>query len=480
MRHKIILILFLLISGSIFSSCSKKTISPKDFTSETPQFVKPKTNEWTYSNGLKIVHFYYPELPLVNISYLSKNGRLFNSEISDGVKSATISLLKDGGAGNYPPDTLDEKLDSLATNIGVGQDSNSTVIEMSCLSEDVNEAFSIFSDVIFRPRFDQTRFNLWRDLVSDGINRRKDSKETLAELSFSNIIFDGKAPWYSPITKADLAKININSLKQYHNTLFNPQNSILYFVGAISETEIKDLVEKEFKNWKTNSSIVTEDIPVPKSMDAGIYILNSDFEQTEVLLGFSSPKNNEINPYHQALFNKAFGQGSFSSVLFQEIRDNLGLAYDISGGFDVDKNMEMFKVSLGTKSEQSIKAIEEVLKLLGKLKSDGISSSYIDKARLSALQTYIFKFSEPDALAKRDTLIELYGLPSDWDTQYQTKISKTTEADIKEFSKKFLRVDDLRIIVIGKVSSKEVKEHFPHLKVCDLEFKELPSIKGCL
>ena len=474
---KIITILLFLFS----SACSSKIRSPQDFNVDLPEFNKPKVNEWSYANGLKVVHFYYPELPLVNVSLISKRGRLYGTEFSDGIKTATVSLLKDGGAGMLNPERLDEKLDSLATSIAVGQDNNSTSIEMSCLSENLGESVNILSDVIFRPQFDNNRFLLWKSLVSDSIGRRREDKETLAELSFSNVIFNGEAPWYAPMTEENLGKIKISDLKSYHSNLFTPSESILFFVGAVSEAVIKRIIEKDFHNWEAPSLNALQNVvKLPSSMEAGIYVLNSPFEQSEVEMGYISDKSLNADPYEQALFNKSFGQGSFSSLLFQEIRDKLGLAYEVSGGFESDKNLDIFRVNIGTKSEQAIKSIEEILNLMVKIKDKGIPADSLEQARTSSLQTYIFKFANPDMLAKRDTLIELYGLPKDWDQAYQTKISAISADQIKTFIKKFISPDKLKIVIVGNVNIKEVKEKFPDKRVCEIEFLELPKIKGCI
>lgn len=473
-----IIAFLLLIFGA---ACSSKIPSPADFKVDLPVFNKPKVNEWSYANGLRVVHFYYPELPLVNVSLISKRGRLYGADFSDGIKTATISLLKDGGAGNLNAEQLDEKLDSLATSIAVGQDNNSTSVEMSCLSENLQESVDLFSDVIFKPKFDNNRFLLWKSLVADGISRRKESKETLAELSFSNVMFNGEAPWYSPLTEDALSKIKINDLKNYHNNLFTPAESILFFVGAVSEEEIKKIIEKDFYKWEATSNNSLKDIvKLPFSMDPGIYILNSPFEQAEVEMGYLSEKTKNADPYEQALFNKSFGQGSFSSLLFQEIRDKLGLAYEVAGGFEPDKRLDLFRINIGTKSEQAIKSIEEILKLLDKIKKEGIPADSLEEARTSSLQTYIFKFANPDTLAKRDTLIELYGLPKEWDEAYQSKISAVSGDQIQNFIKKFVTPEELKIVIVGNVNIKDVKEKFPDKKVCEIEFSELPKVKGCI
>ncbi len=475
MSLKILAAVSVLIFGT---SCSPSRLMPSEFKVEVPEFVKPKVKEWTYPNGLKVVHFYYPELPLVNVSMISKRGRLAEANFTDGVKTATISLLKDGGAGIYGPEKLDEKLDSLATNISIGQDNNFTNLEMSCLSENLEESFSIFSDVVFKPKFNSQRFELWKTLVADGIRRRKESKETLSSLSFSNVIYSGQSPWYSPLTSESLSAIKVEDLKDYHKALFNPSDTVLVFVGAIDEKQTHELVEKKFYNWES-PRVSPGEIKAPQSLDPAIYVLESEFQQAEVELGYLGDKSKKADPYEQALFNIAFGQGSFSSLLFQEIRDNLGLAYSVSGAYESDKNLELFNINIGTKSEKAIQTVQEILNLLDRIRKDGIPSDTLEQARLSALQTYIFKFSNPQSLAKRDTLIELYGLPSDWDISYKERISSITEDEILNFINTNIKPEDLRIVIVGKVSAKDVKKQFPNRKVCELEFSELPKVKEC-
>src|SRR5574340_349812 len=71
--------------------------------------------------------------------------------------------------------------------------------------------------------------------------------------------------------------------------------------------------------------------------------------------------------------NYILGNGGVSSRLMQKIRDEMGLAYDVSSFFIPRKEKGSFQAEVQTKNESANTVIEEILKQIKKIREEKVS-----------------------------------------------------------------------------------------------------------
>ncbi len=466
-------------SCSFFSNIPK---TPEQIDSSELNFNPPEITKWDYPNGFKVVYFKHSEVPLVTASIISNCGNLCNTPTNPAMPAAAISLMRDGGTIKMSPDILDKTLDDLGASIQASQDETSTSVSMNSMKEDLDQVFNIFTDVINAPAYDEGRFNLWKSLTLDSISKRIESNDVLSKYSFAYLSFKNQYPWYMPVTSADLKTLSLKSIKDYQANIFSPSTSTLIIVGDLTLDKAKELSNSYYESTKNKVfKPIENNIKEGRiSYPAGIYVLNKPFEQASIQMGYLTPKREKIDPYHELLFNRIFGASGFSSLLFKEIREKRGLAYDASGMVSTMPYGGEFNIELGTKSDKALKSVDGIYSLVNSIITDGFKKDDFIDSRRSAVQSFVFKFSEPNYLAVRDTVLKLKGMPSDWDKTFIEKIKNVNFDDVNKFSKNILTPENFITVIVGKVTPEEVKKEFPNIKVCELEFNEVPKISKCI
>lgn len=477
---------------TLLSSCVSSVAKKADDIPMGSVSLKPIAYDTkVLGNGLTVVFKKRTDLPLISGTLYLPTGTSRGNCGVPGLAGLSVSHMREGGTSSYTPDQLDQMLDDNAAKIEVSQLEDITTIGFSSLSEDFNKIFNAFSEVVLKPRFDKQRLDLTLSLLSEEISRRKDSAETMASLAFSYVMYGEGSVYYDPVTKGTISKITQDKIKEYYNSLVQPEGAYLIVTGNIEKDELFSKVENAFVNWKSSKKGCLNYATSPMSMVSNIklkeekkptvYLINSEFAQAAIVLGHKAPKINELNVYKMALYNRVFGSGSFDSVLFKEIRDKRGLAYGVSGGISPTKNRGTFTVSLATKSASAGEAITGIREVLTNISENGFSKESIEGAIRSSLQAFVFKFEDPSFAVSRPALIKLSGFPEDYDQKYQAELKSLSNDSLKDFANQYIDKDKIIAVVVGQVTANQLKEHFKNqeLKICELSFNEVPALKLC-
>ncbi|MCB0309799.1 MAG: insulinase family protein, partial [Bdellovibrionales bacterium] len=226
---RILFLLCLFITG-----CTAQNFKEPASIGQEHKYAPPQPESWKLDNGLTVMFLPDHELPLVSGFLFIKGGSLWESHHEKGVVSALGAQLRSGGAGNLDPLELDEKLSGLAAQVSSGFGAEFGNITFSSMASDLDQVFSIFSDVVLRPRFDNGRLDLWRKQVIDSIERRRDDPGTVARIAFDRITY-GNTPYGWSLESRDVKKIDRASLKRMYEKLIYPDQAILGITGDLSK-----------------------------------------------------------------------------------------------------------------------------------------------------------------------------------------------------------------------------------------------------
>jgi len=101
--------------------------------------------------------------------------------------------------------------------------------------------------------------------------------------------------------------------------------------------------------------------------------------------------------YAFVLMNSILG-GSMSSRLFQNIREQKGLAYNVCSMNSFNSFNGFFNIYAGVSYENTAKTIAEIRSELNKLAEEGVSEEELSIAKEQVKTSYIFSLENPAAL----------------------------------------------------------------------------------
>jgi predicted Zn-dependent peptidase len=188
-------------------------------------------------------------------------------------------------------------------------------------------AIDILSDILWSPALREEDVDCERQVILEEIRMRDDTPDDLVHDLFSNAVFPdhpiGREVIGSPETIRAMSRADIAG---FHAEHYHPSNVVIAVAGNIEHDQVAELVESAMVG-------VVGDRP-PRSHHDGrpgpraVAVLERPTEQTHLVLGMRSLRRDDPDRYALTVLNQVFG-GGMSSRLFQDVREQRGLAYSV-------------------------------------------------------------------------------------------------------------------------------------------------------
>jgi zinc protease len=452
----------------IVGKISKPIDSEKiDFEPTTPEI-------WHLENGMKVMYIFNDELPLVKGSFVFKGGEFWESDTDFGSASLMTSLLRQGGAGNLSAKELDRRLEELSAKITSSMSSPIGTVSFKCLDRDLGDVWSLFSDVILRPRFEAERMGLLKEQLVESLERRNDNPQLISEIAIDNLVF-GDSILGRNFTAQSVKSIYLPKIKRAYQRFVRPENSILVISGRVTKSELEDLLSEELVYLKPLGETLGEPeslIPPPKPR---IVYLPAQISQATVSIGQLGVPYLTNDDFAIKLFNEIFS-GGMDSRLFREVRTKAGLAYSVWGGINQSFIIGKNSISLQTRSSQTGRALIESLNVLKRLQRDEPSEEELSSKKKGKSNSFLFSSSTPEVILSRRAMLEMLGFPEGYDENYLQNVESVTTKDIIQVANKRWDFDSLIFLIVG---DQEALDSFLNIKDSLPEpYRSLPIERG--
>lgn len=399
-------------------------------------------------NGIEVMVAPDSEVPLVSGTLYMVGGTIGEDEREPGVVSAMGHQLRSGGAGRFSAEALDEELEGLAARVGSAFGAEYGTVTFSCLKEDLDTVFAIFSDVIFRPRFEEERLELWKGSSIENIKRRKDDGLGVANLGFTQVLYEG-TPFGRVLGSTDIRNIKRARLLKAYKNFVRPNGATLAFGGNIDVETVRKLVQGEFSKWEKHPDVFRPIPAITKEPQPAIYFVSLPFTQSSVMMGHLGVGRFPPDYVAIELFSDIFGSGNMGSRLMRKVRTELGLAYSVYGGVFPGLVRGKNFISFQTKSESTADAIREVYSVLEEMQRAAVASWEIEEAKYAVQNSFVFGFTNPAQVADRRITQKLLSYPEDFDQTYVSKVLNGSVEDIKRVANERWDLSKFVIVVVG-------------------------------
>ena len=176
-------------------------------------------------------------------------------------------------------------------------------------------------------------------------------------------------------TPRSISGMTRDTLVGHMSDYYTADSMILAGAGAVDHDSIVRLAEEHFQDLTRSNGHVT----APAAYDGGAVEREDDVEQLHLIVGCPGFGFDHDNYYPVQFFSNALG-GGMSSRLFQEIRENRGLAYSIYSFHSAFADSGLFGIYAGCAQEGACEVVDLVVAEIVR-SVDGLEDGEIDRAR---------------------------------------------------------------------------------------------------
>ncbi|MEW9121880.1 MAG: pitrilysin family protein [Thermotaleaceae bacterium] len=408
----------------------------------------------TLNNGVRLVMEKIPYVKSVSLGFWIGAGSVNETAENNGITHFVEHMLFKG-TGNRNAKQIAESIDSIGGQLNAFTSKECTCFYAKVLDEHLPIAVDVLTDMIFHSTFQSVEIEKEKSVILEEINMYEDSPEDIAHDLLSKTVFRTHELGLPVLgTEDTVTSFNREMLLAYVEQYYTVDNMVISIAGNFDEKELIDILEEKYKDFKNKKNPqISLKTPLFTRDTAVRY---KDIEQIHVCLGLEGLPLTNQDLYPLMVMNNIFG-GSMSSRLFQNIREDKGLAYSVFSYPSSYREIGLLTIYAGV----GINQFEEVIRLIGEeiriLKKSGLTKDELHKSKEQLKGSYILGLestsSRMTAIGKSELLINRIYTPK----EILEKIDKVTLADVSKVIEKIFVQDKTSLTLVGKVDeNKEI------------------------
>jgi len=273
---------------------------------------------------------------------------------------------------------LAESLEAVGGQLNAFTTKEYTCYYAKVLDEDLDLAIDVLSDMFFHSLFDAKEIEKEKNVVIEEIKMYEDSPDELIHDIFSEQVWN-EHPLGKPIlgTEESINSLSREKIMQFLSEHYAPDNIVVAVAGKIKHEDIVAKLSAQFGSFQRGGRRVLEEAPTGRTVE---HYQKKETEQMHIILGVPGLGQDDDDIYAMHVFNNILG-GGLSSRLFQEIREQRGLAYSVYSYHSTYVDSGLFAIYAGTSPKNTEEVIECILKELKEIKEQGITADELARTK---------------------------------------------------------------------------------------------------
>jgi zinc protease len=360
--------------------------------------------EVTSESGVKawLVEDY--TVPIISVRFAFKGGSTQDPEGKEGISTLMTGLF-DEGAGDFDADAFQERLDEVGAEMSFNATRDAVYGEMRMLEEGNEDAFELLRLAVNNPRFDQEPVDRIRAQIMTRIQRDMRDPQSLGQEEFARALY-GDHPYArrSDGTDETLASVTPEDLTSLHARTFARANVSIGVVGAIDAETLKGVLDKVFGDLPQEPELLPVEHVSPKLDQEVSYAY--PLPQATLQLVYPGVARDDPEFFPAFLMNHILGGGTFSSRLFDEVREKRGLAYGVGSGLHTGEYANMLAIGTSTRADRAQETLELIRDVVRGMAEEGPTEEELARAKTYLVGAYPINNLDSSAAIAR-TLVEL-------------------------------------------------------------------------
>jgi len=417
-----------------------------------PPFHPQEPKRVELPNGMVIFLQEDHELPLIDAVARIRGGSRSEPAGKVGLLDIYGEVWRTGGTKSQTGDQLDDYLEVRAAKVETDAGVDSTTISLSCLKEDFDDTFKVFSELLREPEFRADKVDLAKHEEADAISRRNDEVGEIASREAAKLAYGAQNPYAREAEYATVAAVTRQDLLDWHSAHVAPNNIIFGVVGDFDSAAMEAKLREAFGSWRKGPEVRAPEIQFATAKPGYYLVAKPDVNQTNIHMVELGTTRNNPDYYAIQVFNEAFS-GGFASRLVKNVRTIKALAYSVGGNIGTAYDHPgILRLAMGTKSGSTVEAIQALYEEVDALATKPITEDEIKRSKDAILNSFVFNFDSPDKVLRERMAYEFYGYPADFLERFQAGVEKVTAADVARVATKYLHKDQLAVLVVGNTA----------------------------
>jgi predicted Zn-dependent peptidase len=331
---------------------------------------------FTCENGLRIVTEKIPSVRSVALGIWVGTGSKYESSANNGI-SHFLEHMFFKGTTSRSAKQIAETFDEIGGNVNAFTSKEYTCYYARVLDQHAPIALDVLSDMFFHSVFDEEELEKEKNVVIEEISMYEDTPDDLVHDLIARACYADHPLGYSILgTEEVLRSLKREDLLTYIDRRYLPANTVITVAGNFHDGLIEE-IKRRFSSFHRQADPL--DVAVPAFL-GNTLVQQKATEQAHLCISLPGFEVGHDEIYSLILLNNVLG-GSMSSRLFQEIREERGLAYSVYSYHSSYKEAGTFTIYTGTAPEHVGQVFDIVTHVLHDVAEQGITDKELNKGK---------------------------------------------------------------------------------------------------
>jgi zinc protease len=455
-----------LLAGMLLAWASTASIAQKQAppAGGAPRnFSLPAKQEFALDNGLQAVLVPYGELPKVTVFTVVQVGNVHEQPAENGLADIVGQLMREGTT-RLNASQLAEQVARMGGSLEVSVEANQTTVSGSVLSEFGPELVKLMASLLQQPAFPQSEIERVKNDFKRNINLARAQPSTQADTKYRMELYKGHPYGYDLPTDEQISRYHVDQVRDFYQRQFGAQRTRVYAAGKFDAPAMRQAITEAFSPWQKGPA---PQIPLAQpSPKPNLLLLDRPgAPQSTIVIGL--PVVDPAHPDYTRLrvMNSLLG-GSFGSRITRNIREDKGYTYSPRSSISARYRAADWAQVADVTTEHTGNSLKEIVKEIGLLQKEAPSAEELKGIQNFEAGLFVLRNSTPAGIIGQLNFLDLHGLPDSYLTNQVQDIHAVTPQDIKDTAKKYVRPEDMTIVVVGdkKVIAPQIKKFQAELK----------------
>ncbi len=284
------------------------------------------------------------------------------------------------GTAAYPSTrAISEAIEGAGGSFNAATDRESTSYWVRVPLREAARAVDVVGELIARPLLADHDIESERTVIIEEIRSYLDDPSEYCQILFQTALF-GDGPLGREICgeESDVRALPASVIRDFWSCAYRPANTVIAIAGDLGHDEALGLAGAALG---TGDAAVPTFAPAP-ALPAGPRLMlgRRSTNQAQLCIGLPGLQRDHPDAWTLAVLNCVLGDG-MSSRLFLSVRENLGLAYDISSGLVDYADAGALEISAGVDPSGLPAAMQAILVELVRLRDEPVPVDELAKAK---------------------------------------------------------------------------------------------------
>lgn len=399
-------------------------------------------------NGLTVLSEFMPGVRSVAFGAWVRAASLHEAPERMGV-SHFLEHMVFKGTGRRDARQIALELEALGGSLDAYTAREHTTFEARVLDEHLDVAVDVIGDIVFEPALRARDVATERKVILEEIGMVDDAPDDLVFELHAQLLWGGGAYGYPILgTRETVGALGVDALRELHARAYHPPQIVVAAAGNLSHERLLEALERTGWADRPRGESSPLSAPRPTAAPPERRHVTREGAQTHVVLGAATVPHADARRRPLVLLSNVIG-GGMSSRLFQRVREDLGLAYDVHSFHEFHADTGIHGIYVGTGPDTVDEAMGAIREELARVAGEGLPDAELALGKSQLKGQITLALERPSARMYRAAAVELYGEPWRSLDELLAEVDAVEAHEVRAVAETFLAPDAQTVLSLG-------------------------------